>query len=185
MEPSERPEAADHGIGCERCHGPGGAHLQAVESQFPDLAIARPRLAPADQVVALCGQCHESPDSRSPGGPASIRFQTPNLIRSRCYTESGSLSCVTCHNPHKNASRIASDYERVCAKCHPPAHPEPSRAKESDPPLPVWSACSAGERRDCLRCHMPRVTNAAARTTFTDHYIRILSGSGRTTDSSR
>src|SRR5262249_15329369 len=39
------PTAAERGIGCERCHGPGANHLQAVAVRFPELAIARPRLA--------------------------------------------------------------------------------------------------------------------------------------------
>ena len=113
--PSGRPEAADHGIGCERCHGPGGHHLQAVRTGFPDLAIGRPRLAPADRVVALCGECHESPEPHLPSDPSLIRFQAPSLVLSRCYTESRSLSCVTCHDPHQNASRTPSHYERASA----------------------------------------------------------------------
>ena len=39
------PGASDHGIGCEKCHGPGGNHLLAVAAKFPDLAIARPSMA--------------------------------------------------------------------------------------------------------------------------------------------
>jgi hypothetical protein len=58
--PEGRREAADRGIGCERCHGPGAHHLKAVSEQFPDLAIARPSAATAEQVVALGGQCHTS-----------------------------------------------------------------------------------------------------------------------------
>ena len=33
------PEAADRGIGCERCHGPAANHLIAVESDFADWSI--------------------------------------------------------------------------------------------------------------------------------------------------
>ena len=43
------PEAADHAIGCEKCHGPGGNHLLAVAGEFPDLAIARPSLTSGSQ----------------------------------------------------------------------------------------------------------------------------------------
>ena len=56
------PEAADRGIGCERCHGPGGNHVAAVASGFPEPAIARPRLASSERVVALCGGCHSPRD---------------------------------------------------------------------------------------------------------------------------
>src|SRR6185312_3019344 len=94
------PESADHSIGCERCHGPGGNHIKAVEAKLPDLAIAHPRNAPGEQVVAVCVQCH-SPRGRnvSPDDPSSVRSQGTTLTWSRCFTESnGALSCVTCHN---------------------------------------------------------------------------------------
>jgi hypothetical protein len=33
------PEIADSAIGCERCHGPGGNHLRAINSGFSDKSI--------------------------------------------------------------------------------------------------------------------------------------------------
>ncbi len=177
--PEGRPEASDHGIGCERCHGPGGHHLRAVETRFPDLAIARPRLATAEQVVALCGQCHKALDSMASQKPNVIRFQAPTLVQSRCYTESGTLSCVTCHNPHRNASRVASEYEAVCLQCHAsPNRPDQPSLKKEDRSK-TWAACPTGAVRDCLSCHMPRVSGAIARAVFTDHHIRIRGGSAK------
>src|SRR5262249_32004305 len=52
------PEAADHSIGCERCHGPGGHHVAAVEAGFSDLAITSPGQASAAEINTLCGKCH-------------------------------------------------------------------------------------------------------------------------------
>jgi tetratricopeptide (TPR) repeat protein len=171
QQPAGRPEAGDHGIGCERCHGPGGHHLQAVETHFPDLAIAQPRLAQASDVVALCAQCHKA--SKSVSGGSDIRFQAPTLARSRCYTESGSLSCVTCHNPHRNASRNPADYESVCLQCHPAAGSSPGPVNGHRSPAKVWPPCPINPQRDCLSCHMPRVKDAVPRTVFTDHDIRV------------
>ncbi len=48
------PVAADRGIGCEKCHGPGGNHLLAVAAKLPDLAIGRPTLAAGAKIVNLC-----------------------------------------------------------------------------------------------------------------------------------
>ena len=89
------PEAADRGIGCESCHGPGGNHLQAVASHVLLPAIARPRLATAAQVVALCGRCH-GPLGKTvtAADPFAVRFPAVGLTWSRCYTESGgALDC--------------------------------------------------------------------------------------------
>ena len=114
------PEAADHSIGCEKCHGPGGNHLLAIAAKFPDLAIARPNLASGARVVKICAQCH-SPRGKtvSPDDPNSVRFQGTTLTWSRCYTESNdALDCVTCHDPHRNAVTSPSHYEARCLSCH-------------------------------------------------------------------
>ncbi len=167
------PEGADRGIGCERCHGPGGHHLAAVAGGLPDPAIARPRLATAARVVALCGHCHGPPDpSTPPTGPGAVRFQASSLVESRCYTEGrGDLSCATCHDPHRDAGRLAAPYEAKCRGCHPatpavgpvPADPGPAPAR----PCPVDPA------RGCVKCHMPRVEGVVPHSAFTDHRIRI------------
>ena len=107
-----RRAAEDHGIRCERCHGPGGNHLKAVAAELVDLAIARPKLARGEPIVRLCGHCH-SPRGRtvSASDPGLIRFQATTLTWSRCYTQSkDQLDCVTCHDPHRNAetSRVFS-----------------------------------------------------------------------------
>jgi predicted CXXCH cytochrome family protein len=172
--PEGRPEAADRGIGCERCHGPGGHHLQAVAIKFADLAIARPRIAPADRVVALCGECHQAAAASGPSSkPSAIRFQAPSFVQSRCYIESGSFSCVTCHNPHRNASRNAAEYEAICLRCHPSPgsrnrHPAAPAAESK-----AWAPCPIRAESDCLRCHMPRDPHAVPRAIFTDHFIRV------------
>jgi len=165
------PTAADHSIGCERCHGPGGSHVKAVEEHFPDLAIARPQHFSAPRVIQLCGQCH-SPRGGTlsdDNAPSNVRFQAATLVKSRCYTESGgSLSCITCHNPHRDAETTASFYENKCLSCHTAtqtvARPETTKAQV---------ACPINPAADCLKCHMPVVKNAVPHSPFSDHYIRV------------
>ncbi len=87
------PGANDHGIGCEKCHGPGGNHLVAVASKFPDLAIARPSLASGTPVVNLCGQCHSPLGTTvSRDDPTAVRFQATTLTWSRCFTEGNDVA---------------------------------------------------------------------------------------------
>jgi hypothetical protein len=171
-EPEGRPEASDHGIGCERCHGPAGHHAAAVAAHFPEPAIARPRLASPAQVVALCAECHTAPPSTTPSDPGFVRYQVSGFVLSRCYIKSGEgFICVTCHDPHEDAETASSVYVAKCLDCHgslttPVARPQASSGRPG-PPCPVNS------RGDCAGCHMPTVKDAVPRTVFTDHWIRV------------
>ena len=171
-EPEGRPEGHDRGIGCERCHGPGGNHIPAVAAKFSELAIARPRLAAAPRVVALCGECHRAPSKTTPSDAGFVRYQASSLVLSRCFTASAeALSCVSCHNPHKDAVTSSGFYERKCLDCH-------SASGSSAPSLQAgsnrtWSPCPVNPKKDCLNCHMPKVKDAVPRTVFTDHWIRV------------
>ena len=53
------PEMADRAIGCERCHGPGGNHLLALQLGLPDLAIVNPAVVSPNAVTTKqCNDCH-------------------------------------------------------------------------------------------------------------------------------
>lgn len=178
------PEAADRGIGCERCHGPGGNHLRAVALGFPDPAIARPRLADAAGITTLCAHCHGGDDtSIRPEDPRFVRFQSRTLVLSPCYTRSaGGLSCVTCHDPHHDAETSPSAYEAKCLGCHgpgtePAAGPDTPRMARTRPavlpPGEPRTVCPINATSGCVKCHMPPDHQAAPHTTFTDHNIRV------------
>jgi tetratricopeptide (TPR) repeat protein len=171
------PEAADRGIGCERCHGPGGNHLAAVAARFDDLAIGRPSMASSSQITRLCAGCHNSSNPSIPANdPLTIRLQTLTMPRSRCYAESGGrLSCLTCHDPHRDAESSAAHYEGKCLSCHG-SEGARKAVDSSHAPLPVGArqtSCPVNPTHDCLKCHMPATPSPAHHTAFTDHHIRI------------
>jgi tetratricopeptide (TPR) repeat protein len=164
------PEVADKGIGCERCHGPGERHLRAVESGFPQLAIARPKLASPSQRMNLCAQCHGSDGVIPPSDPRFIRFYAATLPYSRCLTESGGrLDCVACHDPHRNLETDPVYYESRCVACHGGAKAATTLRLEAV----AAAKCSAKHESECVKCHMPKIENIMPFMKFTDHHIRI------------
>lgn len=159
------------GVTCERCHGPGRAHVEAARQQAPAERLRKTVLNagrfPAAAVVQICAECHRSPEakqsrSRSPEAddPVSIRFQPIGLMASRCFRESGKLSCLTCHDPHADASRDTAHYASRCVQCHGAQTASRSRC-----------ARAAGNG-DCIACHMPR-SSPLPHLVFTDHRIRV------------
>lgn len=169
------PTVADRGIGCERCHGPGGNHVQAVAVKFPDLAIARPQSFSAERQVRLCAQCHTPKGNVviNPMDKTTVRFQAVHFVKSRCYTESnGALSCLTCHNPHRDAETSAVFYESKCLSCHAAG---PTKGAKDGGHRPV--SCPVNPTNGCLPCHMPVEKQAIPHATFSDHHIRVHQGS--------
>lgn len=174
------PEASDRGIGCEKCHGPGGNHLLAVAAKFPDLSIARPTMASGSAVIKLCAQCH-SPRGKqvSSDDPGSIRFQGTTLTWSRCFTKSGdALDCITCHDPHRNVVTSMAHYESKCLSCHSGgdhtgvlSSAGGKRKTLAETAMPT--KCPVNPTAGCIGCHMPAVKNVVPHSSFTDHFIRV------------
>jgi tetratricopeptide (TPR) repeat protein len=180
--------ASDRGIGCERCHGPGGNHLLAVDGKLVgiDPAIARPTLTSGAPIVKLCAQCHSPRGKVVPrDDPMAVRFQGTTLTWSRCYTESGdALDCTTCHDPHRDASTLAASYEARCLECHARDASRPAPAGQAGPDRPRSPAratragssrttCPVNPSNGCIGCHMPAVEGIVPHSRFTDHFIRV------------
>ena len=107
---------------------------------------------------------------------------------SRCYTESGgAMSCLTCHDPHRDSDRSPAFYEKRCLACHSSEKSgqlanadytgiHPLKQGESDvagKPRRAASICKVNPAKDCLGCHMPKVRQPTLHTYLTDHYIRV------------
>ena len=65
--PDRFPQTLPHGIGCQRCHGPGSEHIRIAEqdSDSPELKDSLIRLGTLDAQAQddVCNQCHFQPAS--------------------------------------------------------------------------------------------------------------------------
>ncbi len=174
---------ADSGIGCERCHGPGGNHLKAVDAGFRDSSIVNAGPRGARVIGELCADCHivdQIADVQlAPEEPAYVRSPGLTLNFSRCFSESdGAMSCLTCHNAHRDDREPPSFYEAKCLMCHaaqavasdpapgPKAGSSPAAHKQASP-------CTVSPTKNCIECHMPKVPVPNLHVGLTDHYIRV------------
>jgi predicted CXXCH cytochrome family protein len=170
------------GVGCERCHGPGAAHVRDPRAG----TIVNPaRLAPGAR-DSVCMQCHLEGLSRIAKAGRSLLDYRPgdllgdfvtafvaadggelgrgavshveSLAASRCKQASrGRLACTTCHDPHvpRNAATRVATYRTACLGCHQPL-----------------AAGHHPEQQDCTACHMPRRDSAdVSHVAVTDHRI--------------
>jgi predicted CXXCH cytochrome family protein len=166
------------GVTCERCHGPGSAHLKGGP-------IVNPAKLTPERRDQVCMQCHLEGKvaieraSRhvyeyQPGDNLFdfIRYfvlakssklgavsQVEAMSESVCKKKSGDrMSCTSCHDPHDSpsAERRAAYYRDKCLACHGAA----------------FGAKHHPSQPDCTGCHMPSSQSKdVAHTQVTDHRI--------------
>jgi hypothetical protein len=159
---------AELGVRCEACHGPGQQHVSAVKQGDLDrvkASITNPATLPPERINDSCGTCHRVPAAEGREFDFSnawhVRHQPPYLSQSRCFRESGALTCFTCHDPHEKLKRGAPEhYNARCASCHDAV------------PHPNIGSAAAAPMSDCIACHMPKV-QPQLHLTFTNHWIGV------------
>jgi hypothetical protein len=166
------------GVTCEACHGPAAKHVASARaalvagvSDSAPAAIFNPaKLNPADS-VDFCGACHGSWwDVKLSGvkGTATARSQPYRLEQSKCWGKGDArLTCMGCHDPHKDLQTAPSAYDGICLSCHAAA------ASEKPVSTHLGKACPANTK-NCVSCHMEKVYVPEMHYKFTDHRIRIV-----------
>jgi hypothetical protein len=162
-----KPASLVEGISCERCHGPGRAHVEAMTSSKAGVAgtIVSPAKLARERQIDVCAQCHGGPGKSlakafsyipgqpldqylqrgrpSPGETVDVHGNQIALLQmSQCYQSSAGMSCSTCHNVHE-PQRDAAAFSERCRNCH---------KTESCGLYPRMGAQIASK---CVDCHMP------------------------------
>lgn len=178
------------GITCEACHGPGQAHIDEMQglaenptvkapSENTQNAIFNPKKLTPEESVDFCGACHGSYwdiSLSSITGVDKARYQPYRLEQSKCWNrDDARLTCIACHDPHKQVDTIAGDYDHVCLSCHLKASAKPTAAAAKAAKDHPGPACPVA-KSDCTSCHMPEVYVPDMHRSFPDHRIRIARG---------
>ena len=184
------------GIDCQRCHGPGRAHVEAARAGAAGTriraAIVNPKRLEHQRQMDVCLQCHlQSTSRRLPYairrfGRDAYSFRpgerlSDYMLHFALAPEAGPDE--TFEVVHAGSRFMESScYQRsagrlTCTTCHDPHRPSGdtvARQKYGQ----VCRSCHEGVRHtsevsgDCVGCHMPkRRTDDAVHVVMTDHRI--------------
>lgn len=169
------------GVDCEKCHGPAAKHVE-FQTQNPKETIAKFIINPASfsrqQSLDLCALCHGgrlqkikpsfeftagdkladyflidtvSPDVNS----IDVHGNQYGLLKaSKCFLKSKTLTCNTCHDPHKNEKGNSVVFSQRCISCHSDKH-------AGDVLCKMGATLGNQINKNCTNCHMPQQPSMA------------------------
>jgi predicted CXXCH cytochrome family protein len=196
IERSIFPQKLPQGIDCQRCHGPGRAHVEAAMSGHasPELVrstIVNPGRLDRERQLEVCMECHlktsfHEPNEERAFDRAVFSYRPGQPLKDfKLYFEPVG---------HENDDNFEIDHaayrlrksacfrnsQMTCLTCHDP-HDIPRGQEAVKHYTEVCLSCHQGVAHTvalpptstCLTCHMPkRRTNDAVHVVMTDHFIR-------------
>jgi tetratricopeptide (TPR) repeat protein len=195
-------EPLPHGVGCERCHGPGELHVARHEREQwefldgDDPTIVNPARLPREERIHVCFQCHlgdfsgtelvfrygRSHTNFRPGQRITevvipFRFVQRGQYDFGIASQADRLILSRCYTE--------SDGKLECLTCHNPhitVYDNPAGSFRNNCRIchePDACAAPPETRRqtaypdDCVECHMRKAESSDRRhALFTDHWIR-------------
>ena len=170
-------ESIVYGIDCERCHGPALDHVN-FHKKNPELKLAKyivtHKSLNSSQKLARCVLCHSNKEKKQSlfqflpgntiadfyiesnqdsGAPLDVHGNQYGLLsQSKCFIESKTLDCISCHDPHTNATESGSYYSQKCMSCHSEVNKNFCTTK-----APMGTTL----KENCIDCHMPKKESQA------------------------
>jgi len=149
------------GVGCEACHGPGRAHVDARRTGAPDPW----KETDTERLLDACGSCHARRVERAGYTPGDLFLDAfePELLDTDAYHPDGQVKeelyelvsfqqskmfqegvrCWNCHDPHADGTK--ADGNALCRTCHEARYDTDAHTHH-----PTGSAGA-----ECRGCHMP------------------------------
>ena len=172
----------------------GGGPVADPVASPGDTSIVHPGSLSRERLESICGQCHLSNGSAASlrgrrledfrpgqrlaeyrahyvldggGSNMTVVGHIEQLQKSRCYTQTTTLTCTTCHDPHRHLpkSEAAAVYRAKCLECHQP----------NACGLPVDGTARQAVADRCVDCHMPGTKTEIPHVASTHHRIGIHS----------
>ena len=168
------------GVDCEKCHGPAAKHVEfhnqhagEKKGQF----IINPSSLSRWQSLDLCVLCH---GGRLQKTKPSFGFMAGDRINdffmhdtvsmdavnidvhgnqyglmaaSKCFKNSNTLTCITCHNTHENEQGKTELFAARCVNCHNTAH--------GGLECKISKTAGVDISKNCTGCHMPQLPSRA------------------------
>ncbi len=196
LERSVFPEKLPEGIDCQRCHGPGRAHVEAAmpDHAAPELVrstIVNPGRLSRERQLEVCMQCHLKTSFHEPNEERafdravfSYRPGQPLEDFKLYFKPAGHENDDNFEIDHAayrlRKSACFRNSQMTCLTCHDP-HDIPRGQEAVAHYTEVCLSCHQGvahtialpRTSTCLTCHMPkRRTNDVVHAVMTDHFIR-------------
>jgi hypothetical protein len=167
-----KKESLVFGIDCERCHGSAKEHVD-YHKRNPGLKLAKyivtNKSLNTQQKLARCVICHSAAENLQsrfkfvPGNSMADFYNESGLnaninpdvhgnqygllSQSKCFVESKTMDCTTCHDSHNDAKESLSKQSEKCLSCH-------SEVKNNFCITKVPQEVSLKD--NCIDCHMPK-----------------------------
>lgn len=162
-----------YGVDCEKCHGPAAEHV-AYQAKNPTDTTAKFIINPAklsrQQNLDMCALCHggrlqkTKPSFSFVAGDALTDYfkksATPQfaseidvhgnqyglMSASKCFMQSKTMTCNSCHNSHVNEAGQVKVFSQRCISCHTTEHVGTCKMTGT-----IGNTIS----NNCIDCHMP------------------------------